>query len=81
MLPVSQPGGGDFNEGNMKITKGQVVKIKPEWQDEGDDDTLWIAVEDEDGGRVRISPQLPAREWNPALMPNQVVLTSMLCDQ
>ncbi len=37
-----------------KIKKGDVVRIKPEWQDEGDDEFTWVAVEDEDGGRVLI---------------------------
>ena len=57
------------------IRKGQVVKIKKEWQDEGDDDIVFIALEDEDGGRVRIQPQLGL-----PINPNQVVLVSMLED-
>lgn len=36
------------------ITKGQVVHIRPEWQDAGDGQFIRIAVENEDGGRVRI---------------------------
>lgn len=38
------------------ITKGQQVTIKPEAQDAGDDQFTWVAVENEDGGRVKISP-------------------------
>jgi len=38
------------------IKKGQQVHIKPEWQDEGDSDHVWIAVEDEVGDRIRIAP-------------------------
>lgn len=56
------------------IKKGDTVWIKPEWQDKGDDTMQWVAIEDEDGGRVRIEPQ------NTSLLypPNQVVETSML---
>ncbi len=56
------------------IKKGDIVKIKPEWQDLGDEKFTWVAVEDEDGGRVRITPidiELP-------IPPNQVVTTNML---
>jgi len=38
------------------IKQGERVYIKPEWQDKGDDKLTWQAVEDEDGGRVKISP-------------------------
>ena len=41
------------------IRKGQRVHIKPEWQDEGDDEHPWIAVEDENGGRIKIAPIMP----------------------
>jgi len=37
------------------IRKGDAVKIKPEWQDEGDEHSAFFAVSDEDGGRVGIS--------------------------
>lgn len=56
------------------IKKGDIVKIKPEWQDPGDEKFTWLAIEDEDGGRVRIAPvdiELP-------IPPNQVVTTDML---
>ena len=53
---------------NMSIKAGDVVKIKPEWQDDGDEDIVFIAIEDEDGGRVRIQPQLSL-----SINPNQVV--------
>jgi len=36
----------------MTIKKGQQVNIKKQYQDEGDDEFVWIASEDEDGGRV-----------------------------
>lgn len=56
------------------IKKGDTVRIKPEWQDAGDDTLHWIAIEDEDGGRVRITPTNTGLEFPP----NQVVETSML---
>jgi len=56
------------------IKKGETVLIKPEWQDKGDEQFLWIAIEDEDGGRVRIAPIGTGL----SITPNQVVLTSML---
>lgn len=56
------------------IRKGQKVHIKPEWQDEDDEQFTWIAVEDEDGGRVKIAPIMP----NLALPPVTVVETRML---
>jgi hypothetical protein len=55
------------------IRRGDRVRIRPEWQDPGDDRFEWIAVEDEDGGRVLIQPQLGMR-----INPTQVVLVSML---
>lgn len=56
------------------ILKGTRLRIKPEWQDAGDDKLTWVAIEDEDGGRVRISPidlDLP-------LPPNEIVDTDMV---
>ncbi len=55
------------------IKRGDYVCIKPEWRDPGDDEYIWIAIEDEDGGRVRIAPimELP-------IPPNQVVTTNMI---
>ena len=40
--------------GKPKFKQGDIVKMKPEWQDEGDDDITFTCLEDEDGGRVRI---------------------------
>lgn len=57
-----------------KILKGTTVKIKPEWQDKGDDKFKWVAIEDEDGGRVRISPV----DIGLRIIPNTVVTTDML---
>ncbi len=36
------------------IKAGDRVTIKPEWRDTGDDLFTFVAIEDEDGGRVRI---------------------------
>jgi hypothetical protein len=36
------------------ITKGTAVKIKPEWQDKGDDSIVFVAVEDSSDNRVTI---------------------------
>ena len=58
------------------IRAGDRVFIKPEWQDAGDEKCIWIALEDEDGGRVRISPINGM--WLAGLPTNQVAETSML---
>lgn len=58
----------------MTIRKGDVVKIKPEWQDAGDDQIQFIAIEDEDGGRVMIGALGVLSNF----VPTQVVLVSML---
>jgi hypothetical protein len=42
----------------MTIKAGDLVRIKPEWQDAGDDAITFVAVENEDGGRVKIEAQL-----------------------
>jgi len=38
------------------ILAGQTVKIKPECQDNGDDKYTWIAMDNEEKGRVTICP-------------------------
>lgn len=58
------------------ITKGQTVQIKPEWQDPGDSEFVWIALEDEDGGRVSIQPLNTGLTFPPISRVN----TSMLCE-
>lgn len=58
----------------MTIKSGDIVRIKPEYQDTGDSKFIWQAVEDADGERVRIAPimsDLP-------LPPNYIVTLSML---
>lgn len=58
----------------MAIQKGDKIRIKPQWQDDGDDQFEWVAIEDEDGGRVRIAPTGTGL----AFPPNQVVTTDMI---
>lgn len=55
------------------IIKGQRVYIKPEFQDSGDESIVFIAVEDEDGGRVKIQAMLGL-----SINPIQVVEVRML---
>ena len=40
------------------IKRGDVVTFKPQWQDPGDHAVKFIAIEDEDGGRVKVQTQL-----------------------
>lgn len=58
----------------LMIKKGDIVRIKPEWQDEGDENFTWIALEDEDRGRIRIAPLGTGL----TITPNQIVNTDML---
>jgi hypothetical protein len=55
------------------IKSGEEVKIKPEWQDPGDDKITWIAVDDEEKGRVTIQAQLDL-----PIKPTQVVKVEWL---
>jgi hypothetical protein len=36
------------------IRKGDTVSIRPEWRDPGDEAVQFVAMQDEDGGRVLI---------------------------
>ncbi len=56
------------------IRKGDVVKIRPEWQDRGDDEFVWVACDDEENGRVTIAPL----NIGLAVTPSQTVDVSML---
>lgn len=40
---------------SRKFLKGNLVKIRPEFQDDGDDQFVWIILNDEEKGRVDIS--------------------------
>lgn len=55
------------------IKRGDRIRIRPEWRDPGDDDFIWIALEDEGGGRVRIAALM---DW--PIPPHQVVTTNMI---
>lgn len=55
------------------IRKGDLVCFKPEWRDPGDQGRWSIAVEDQDGDRVRVEAQLDL-----FLNPQSVVEVSML---
>ena len=56
------------------IKKADVVKIKQQYQDKGDESFTWVALEDEDGGRVRIAPLNTGLNF----LPNEIVDTNML---
>lgn len=56
------------------IRKGQRVRIKPEWQDGGEDEYQWFATEDEGYGRVTIMAVRPGR----SIFALETVRTSML---
>ena len=56
------------------IKRGDRVSIKPEWQDPGDNEFAWVALEDEHGDRVRIAPVMPDVRYPP----NHVVNTDMI---
>lgn len=55
------------------IRKGDRVYVRPEFQDPGDSEITFLAVEDEDGGRVKIMAKLGM-----PIEPTQVVETRML---
>lgn len=59
------------------IRKGDTVRIKPEWQDEGDSELVWIALSDEEKGRVDIQSNDP-RLMNLPIRPFQTVSRYML---
>ena len=46
-----------FHQGLSKavIKKGDIITIKPQWQDAGDASFTWVARNDEENGRVDIS--------------------------
>jgi hypothetical protein len=55
------------------IRKGDIVRFKPEWRDAGDEDVTFVAIEDEDGGRVKVEAQLGL-----AINPIQVIAVEMV---
>ena len=58
----------------MNIKSGDKVKIKPEWQDDGDDNIEFIAIADQGGDRVLIGALGVLMNFTPT----QVVPVSML---
>lgn len=40
----------------IKILKGDSIRINPEFQDDGDNKFKWVALWDEENGRVDITP-------------------------
>lgn len=55
------------------IRKGDIVRFKREWRDRGDEGVLFLAMENEDGGRVKVQAQLGL-----AINPVQVVSVNMI---
>ena len=39
-----------------KIVKGDVVEILKEYQDNGDEELIWVAIDTEEKGRVTVMP-------------------------
>ena len=52
------------------IKQGQIVEIKEQYQDDGDDQFTWVAVDDEEKGRVTITPTDIALEIKPQYVVN-----------
>lgn len=55
------------------IKRGDILRIKPEWADPGDDKIIFKATEDESKGRISIMAML-----NLPVNPVQVVSTDMV---
>jgi hypothetical protein len=47
------------------LKKGEEIRIKPEWQDKGDDKLKWFAYDDEENGRVGIYTPMPEMAIQP----------------
>jgi hypothetical protein len=56
-----------------RFKANDIVGIRSEWRDPGDDEIDFVCLEDEDGGRVLIEAQLPL-----PIKPTQVVRTDMI---
>jgi imidazole glycerol phosphate synthase subunit HisF len=41
---------------DIRIQKGDVVQLLEPYQDKGDDELIWVAIEDEEKGRVTVMP-------------------------
>jgi len=55
-----------------RVTIGQVVSIKPEWQDEGDDHLIWMALDNATAAdiRCRILPLNTGLKMPPIMVVN-----------
>jgi hypothetical protein len=53
-----------FHQGLSKamIKKGDIITIKPQWQDAGHASFTWVARDDEENGRVGGTEQHPQRD-------------------
>lgn len=54
--------------------KGDLIEILPEHQDDGDDEFVWIVIDDEEKGRVSIS----ALNSPLKIKPTHIVLTTWI---
>lgn len=59
------------------IKRGDIVVIKAAYRDYGDELYIWRAIDDEEKGRVSISPDIPGILINPV----QTVTVEMLEDR
>ena len=55
------------------IKAGDKVTFKPQWQDPGDEDIRYVAMADEDNGRVLIVADIPL-----PIKPTQIVCVEWL---
>jgi len=55
------------------IKKGDRVVFKPEWQDAGDENIVFLAIEDEEDGRVLVEAQVDL-----PIKPTQLIETRMV---
>lgn len=63
-----------ITESVRPFKKGDKIKIKKEWQDRDDDKYEWYVVDDEEKGKVTISPKISAMR----IQPTQIVMTDMI---
>ncbi len=57
----------------MTVRQGDRIEFKPEWQDDGDSEGVFIAIENEDGGRFKV-----VAEMGLPINPVQVVTVEMV---
>ncbi len=56
------------------IRQGDKLRIKPEWQDKGDEGRVYVAVDSEEKGRVAITSHIEG--WT--IQPTHVVRVEMV---